>query len=258
MAEIREVQAYGRIAAYGTPGDGQPGSQTGRQPESKAGAGPKPREPRQIRDTARVLGIPVAEYTPRVQEALTLILGEIDKLRWELEICHKHQTHILDLADAHAYLPVLNRRAFERELSRASAQVDRTGDEAWLLTVIAGGIEAVRRNAGLGAVEFVEKKLADLIKGELSGATPIGALGSAEFGIVLGASDRKHAEDAGTRIAGRARETVFEYAGESLAVSAHWGIAAIAATSAPGQVHQAADADLRARAGPSTGPSTGT
>lgn len=242
MAEIREVQAYGRTAGYTSQGDARSGGGDGAQPK------PKLRESRQIRDTARVLGIPAAEFTSRVQDAVTLILNEMDQVRFELEVCHNHEKHILDLADKHAYLPTLNRRAFERELSRATVAVERSGEAGWLVTVMAAGMELVRRASGLKAVEFIEAKLAELAIGAIPATTPIGAVGIAEFGILLGEADRALAEDTAARIAARFESVRLEFEGQPFTIIAHWGIAEIGPAAMPDAVRHAADADQRARA----------
>ncbi|MBT4673876.1 MAG: GGDEF domain-containing protein [Rhodospirillaceae bacterium] len=243
MAEIREVQAYGRAAGYTSPGDPRSGGGDGAQPK------PKSRESRQIRDTARVLGIPAAEFTPRVQDAVALILNEMDLVRFELEVCHNHEKHILDLADRHAYLPTLNRRAFERELSRATVQVERSGEAGWLITVVAAGMELVRRASGLKAVEFIEAKLAELAIAAIPATTPIGAIGIAEFGVLLVEADRALAEETAARIAARFEAVAIEFEGQPFTIIAHWGVAEIGPAALPDAVRHAADADQRARAG---------
>lgn len=260
MAEIREVQAYGRAAGYTSPGETRSGGGDGQQP----GPQPKSRESRQIRDTARVLGIPAAEFTSRVQDAVTLILNELDQVRFELEVCQNHEKHILSLSDKHAYLPTLNRRAFERELSRATVAVERSGEAGWLITVMAAGMELVRRASGLAAVEFIEAKLAELALGATPATTPIGAIGTAEFGFLLGEADRALAETTAARIAAGFEAAVIEFEGAPFTIIAHWGVAEIGPAATPFAVRHAADADQRARArnagqvpAPETGGDTG-
>ena len=248
MAEIREVQAYGRTAGYPGAGESRPGQEGDRQGGQQSGPKPQSREPRQLRDTARVLGIPAAEFTPRVQDAVSLILNEMDSVRFELEVCHNHEKHILDLADAHAYLPVLNRRAFERELSRATVAVERSGEPGWLVTVMAAGMELVRRRVGLAAVELVEARLAELALGALKASTPIGAVGIAEFGILLGEADRKLAETTARLVAARFEAAAIDYEGEPITIIAHWGVAEIGPAATTGAIRHAADNHQRARA----------
>jgi len=192
---------------------------------------------------------------------VTLILNEMDQVRFELEVCHNHEKHILDLADKHAYLPaVFNRRAFERELSRATVAVERSGEAGYLVTVMAAGMELVRRASGLKAVEFIEGKLAELALGATPATTPIGAVGIAEFGFLLGEADRQLAETTGGRIAARFEAAVIEYEGAPFTIIAHWGVAEIGPAAQPGAVRHAADADQRARAraaGPGPDPNAG-
>jgi len=248
LAEIREVRAYGRTAGYGNQADSYGGNQESSEGVSQEGGNkPASRNPRQLRDTARVLGIPAAEFTPRVQDAVTLIVNEMDRVRFELEVCQNHEKHILKLSDTHAYLPILNRRAFERELSRATLAVKRSGESGWLVTVMAVGMGLVRRRDGLGAVEFIEKHLAELACTFLPATTPLGAIGTAEFGVLLGEADRALAEGTAARIAACFEAAAIEYEGRPFPIIAHWGIAEIGATQNPDVIRHAADADQRAR-----------
>ncbi|MEE2760459.1 MAG: GGDEF domain-containing protein [Pseudomonadota bacterium] len=249
MAEISEVRAYGRTAGYGNQADSHGGNQVSSERASQEGENkPASRDPRQLRDTARVLGIPAAEFTPRVQDAVTLIVNEMDRVRFELEVCQNHEKHILKLSDTHAYLPVLNRRAFERELSRATLAVKRSGEAGWMVAVMAVGMDLVRRRAGLGAVEFIEKSLAELACTALPPTTPLGAIGTAEFGVLLGEADRALAEGTAARIAASFEAAVIEYEGRPFTIIAHWGIAEIGSSQNPEVIRHAADADQRARA----------
>ena len=76
---------------------------------------PHPREG--VEDVAFIMGIPIDELTPKIEEALKFIMGEFDRVRHELDLCRDRETHLQTLADVHPVLPVLNRRALMRELN---------------------------------------------------------------------------------------------------------------------------------------------
>ncbi len=120
---------------------------------------------------------------------------------------------------------------------------------------MAAGMELVRRASGLGAVEFIEAKLAELALGATPATTPIGAVGIAEFGILLGEADRALAEETAARIAARFEAERIEFEGATFTIIAHWGVAEVGQAAAPASVRHAADADQRARAaGPAPDP----
>ncbi|HEY6335320.1 MAG TPA: diguanylate cyclase, partial [Alphaproteobacteria bacterium] len=77
-----------------------------------------PAEAAPITDIATVSGIPEAEFTPRVREAVMALLAEVDALRRELTEAKRRVGYLERLADEDTLVPVVNRRAFVRELSR--------------------------------------------------------------------------------------------------------------------------------------------
>ena len=70
---------------------------------------------RRAADGASVLGIPQGELTPKVQEAITQLMAEVDSLRQELEQSMSRIEYLEELADQDTLAPVANRRAFVRE-----------------------------------------------------------------------------------------------------------------------------------------------
>src|SRR5580692_7115403 len=67
---------------------------------------------------ASVLGIPDAEFTPKVRDAIMGLMGEVDSLRRELNQTRARLDEVEKTADQDHLLPLLNRRAFVRELTR--------------------------------------------------------------------------------------------------------------------------------------------
>ncbi|NQV56542.1 MAG: GGDEF domain-containing protein [Rhodospirillales bacterium] len=243
MAEIKGVKAYGRLTAYGGSPDGYGAHPQGAPQKEK----PKPRSTRLIKDTAKVLGIPAAEYTANVQEAMTLVLDEMDKLRWELEVCQNQQKHVLALADKHAYLPVLNRRAFERELSRAQIQVEQSGQQGWLITVQIPDLARVRLDYGRQIQEAIETEICESMIQELGAASTLGALGSGDFGMILAAGDESNAVSTAEGLAGRISGARFAGSDPDAKFSlpAQWGITSITPKAEPAELINIADKNLR-------------
>lgn len=67
-------------------------------------------------DVTSLHGIPDVELTDAVRAALEDLMADLDRLRWRLEQSEGRQAYLEGLADRAALVPVLNRRAFEREL----------------------------------------------------------------------------------------------------------------------------------------------
>jgi len=80
-----------------------------------------------IADTAEALGIPVTELTPKVRAAIRGLMAEVARLREELTRSKGRIDHLEKLADQDSLLPIHNRRAFVRELTRAISMTERYG-----------------------------------------------------------------------------------------------------------------------------------
>lgn len=69
-------------------------------------------------DATSFIGIPQSELTPKVQQAFTALMGEVDRMRQELDESQPRIEYMLQLADQNTLAPVANRRAFVPEMSR--------------------------------------------------------------------------------------------------------------------------------------------
>src|SRR5260370_41409753 len=97
-------------------------------PEAPESAPPQPPA-----ETASVLGIPEVEFTPRVRDAIMTLMHEVDRLRREVEQTRGKLEDMARTADQDMLLPILNRRAFVREITRFTAFAERYGTPSSLL-----------------------------------------------------------------------------------------------------------------------------
>ena len=70
--------------------------------------------PRQVDDNVSVMGIPQAEITPKVRDALMNLMAEVDQMRRELQVARERLANLERLADRDPLIPIANRRAFVR------------------------------------------------------------------------------------------------------------------------------------------------
>ena len=96
---------------------------------STAAAAPEPVAPtaptRTVADVATFLGIPDSELTPKVRAGISRLIDEVDRLRRDLDTRDQRIAHLEQLADEDPLAPILNRRAFVRELGRTVAFAER-------------------------------------------------------------------------------------------------------------------------------------
>ncbi len=169
------------------------GQQRQRSPheDARRQAHRRPRE--HARDVALVMGIPADEMTPRVQEALLHIMHEFDRQRYELEDLREHLGYLEAVADSHAFLPVLNRRALLRELGRIMAHGEHAGVANTFVLFHVGNLDAIRRRLDRTAAEAALVAVADVLRRAVRGSDVIGSLGGGDLGLVLTVTDGDHA-----------------------------------------------------------------
>jgi len=207
-----------------------------------------PQPCRGIGDVAFVLGIPTSEMTPRVEEALTLVMREFDRSRHERDFGRDRIADLQDTAEKHSFLPVLNRRGVVRHLvlvmERAAAS--RT-DNAFVCFCLREAA-AIRRRFGEAAARDAMVNAIQVIEANLRASDFVGALGGYDLGVLLTLADAAAAEEKAAQIAEdlAAAKLVWERA--ALDLSADWGLHVLRPGDAPEGIIAAADVDLRVRA----------
>ncbi len=142
-------------------------------------------------DSVSFLGIPENELTPKVKEAIASLLAEVDRMRIEFEEQRRRISHLEELADQDTLTPVNNRRAFVRELSRASAYAERYSTPASVVYIDLNGLKQINDTYGHAAGDAALLKLATMLTEQVRGTDIVGRLGGDEFGVLL-----VHADDA--------------------------------------------------------------
>ena len=131
------------------------------------------------------LGIPDGELTPSVRRALSLLLREAEKLRDEVELAHARLNDATINADRDVLLPILNRRAFAREITRFIAFAERYGTPSCLVYMDLDGFKAVNDLHGHIAGDAVLKHFAKVISGQIRDSDVFARVGGDEFAVIL-------------------------------------------------------------------------
>lgn len=141
--------------------------------------------PREIEDTASILGIPEEEVTPRVRDAIVTLMAEVDRLRRSLGQITQRLNDTEQLADQDPLLPIYNRRAFVRELTRVQASVERYKTEASLVYIDLNRFKAINDEHGHEAGDYVLAEVAMRLVDSVRETDIVGRLGGDEFGLIL-------------------------------------------------------------------------
>ena len=135
--------------------------------------------------SASVLGIPEAEFTPRVRDAIMTLMHEVDRLRREVEQTRARVEDLAKAADQDMLLPILNRRAFVREVSRFIAFAERYGTPSSLLYFDLNKFKAVNDAHGHAAGDAALRHFCDLIQSQIRDSDVLARIGGDEFGVIL-------------------------------------------------------------------------
>lgn len=148
-----------------------------------------------------IFGIPEHEFTPRVREAVTRLMGETDAVRRELRHLQLRLVEAEHSADRDHLLPLLNRRAFVRELTRAIGLTARYGTPSSLLYFDLDEFKRVNDSFGHAAGDAVLAHFAETLLAHVRDSDVVARLGGDEFGVILAHNDQAQAELKATSLA---------------------------------------------------------
>lgn len=244
IADIPQVSEYRAVIATATR-DGSTRYSNFEERE-RLRKKPEARTSRQIADVASVMGIPASELTQRVEEALSLVMNELDRVRWELEISQQHEARLQALADAHSILPLLNRRAFFAQIVRLSEHAIRTGTEAILIHVRITNAGAITNEHGILVRDKALTAAAQTIVRSLREIDVAGEMGLGDFGIIQSLSDAASASEKWQEIVASLCSTTLQFDGIDIRLEVAMGLRVLDPALTPEEIVGDADISLRA------------
>ena len=172
---------------------------------------------------ASVLGIPEQEFTPRVRDAIMGLMGEVDSLRRELSQTRARLDEVEKTADQDQLLPLLNRRAFVRELTRYIAFSGRYNTPASLIYFDLNQFKQINDTKGHAAGDAVLRHFAETLLSHVRDSDCVGRLGGDEFGVLLTHADQEQALKKADVLAGALRASPPTWNEENIPVSFSYG-----------------------------------
>lgn len=122
---------------------------------------------------------------PGAPSVVMRLVAEVDALKAELTAARARVAELEVHADVDPLLGILNRRGFERELTRSLAYVRRYGTPAALVYVDLDGFKPVNDTHGHAAGDAVLKAVAATLTRNVRASDVVGRLGGDEFAVVL-------------------------------------------------------------------------
>ena len=172
---------------------------------------------------ASVLGIPEGEFTPKVREAIMELMNEVDSLRRELAQTRQRLDESEKAADQDQLLPMRNRRAFVRELTRYIAFTDRYNTPVSLIYFDMNLLKKVNDTHGHAAGDAVLKTFSDVLLSHVRESDCVARLGGDEFAVLLSHAGQDQALKKADQLATALSEAPTMWEGQSISVSFSYG-----------------------------------
>jgi diguanylate cyclase (GGDEF)-like protein len=203
-------------------------------------------------DSSAFLGVPEAELTPNVKAAIRTLLTEIDDLRGEVTRLKSRLAEVETLADRDALTPLLNRRAFVRELGRVRAFSQRYGSAASVVYIDIDGFKRINDRFGHAAGDAALQAVAQRLTANVRDSDIIGRMGGDEFAVILVQADHQVAEAKAQALARAVEAEPLRFGDWSAPLHISWGVRQISQEADPETLVAEADramfAQKRARA----------
>jgi len=212
-----------------------------------AAAAAEPAAPRPIHDQATVMGIPEAELTPKVREAIGELMAEVQRLRSELDQAKRRVDHLEHLADRDTLTPLLNRRAFVRELSRIMSYSERYQASNAVLYFDVDGLKQINDTYGHSAGDAALAHVAGVLVRHVRASDVVGRLGGDEFGVILVQADLKEAHEKAQQLAAAIRSEPALWQGKTFQIEASYGVHSLSAGQEAQDAIDAADRAMYAQ-----------
>ena len=213
-------------------------------PAAGAAAPEAPAAPRTVEDAATVFGIPEDELTPSVRRGISRLLAEVEHLRTQLEQREQRIAYLERLADEDPLGPILNRRAFVREMSRMMAFSERYGSGSSVLFFDVDDMKRINDTYGHGAGDAALSHVATVLLANVRSSDVVGRLGGDEFGVLLAQTSESMAANKAAELAEFVQTHPFAWNGMDLAVSISFGIFGFDGSAEPQEVLDAADQSM--------------
>lgn len=174
-------------------------------------------------DSLTVLGIPESELSPAVRAALQTLMAEVDRMRRELDQSRQRIDHLERLADEDTLLPLANRRAFVRELSRMMSFAERYGSTGGVVYFDVNHLKRVNDAHGHAAGDAALRRITEILRAKVRESDLIGRLGGDEFGVALAQLEPSAVVEKAQMLAAAIDAAPFEWNGAKIALSVAWG-----------------------------------
>jgi diguanylate cyclase (GGDEF)-like protein len=172
---------------------------------------------------------------------------EVERLERELAAARSRLADLETRADIDPLTDTLNRRGFERELTRSLAHAKRYGTSAALLYLDLDGFKSVNDRHGHAAGDAVLKAVATVLARHVRSSDVVARLGGDEFAVLLWHLSEVDALGKARALEAAIDRTTATHTGTMLSVGASVGAAPLLPLDQPADVLDRADRAMYAR-----------
>ena len=162
-------------------------------------------------------GLAEAELSPAVRAVL-------DGYRAEIERLNRRVAEVELLADRDALTPVLNRRAFMRELQRTIAFCERYETTASLVFFDLDGFKSVNDQYGHAAGDAALLWVAGVLADHVRESDVVGRLGGDEFAVILAQAPQDAARSKAASLAAAIHDQPVVFQGRTIQIRTSYGV----------------------------------
>ena len=179
--------------------------------------------PRTVVDSLSIMGIPANELTAKVREAIMTLMAEVDRMRGEVEEQRTRIAYLERLADQDSLTPVVNRRAFVRELSRFVSFGERYGTPSSVIYFDLNGLKGINDTYGHAAGDAALQRVAEILTEKVRESDFVGRLGGDEFGVLLAHADEAAATEKALQLVDAIENTTIDWNGTAIPLKVAFG-----------------------------------
>ena len=186
-----------------------------------AAAGAAPPEPTDILNLA---GVAETELSPKVRQAIMGLMAEVEALRRELGDARQRISYLERLADEDPLVPIANRRAFVRELTRMMSFAKRYGTAASIVYIDVNNLSDINDQHAHAAGDAALLQVARVLLDNVRNTDVVGRLGGDELGVLLVQTDQALAEQKAAQLAAAVAAAPLQWQGHEIPLSVAYGV----------------------------------
>jgi diguanylate cyclase (GGDEF)-like protein len=189
-------------------------------------------------------GFDEATIAPQLRAAFRAMVAEKESLRAELAEARAQIAALEKLVDEDPLMPVRNRRAFMRELSRMMGLAGRYGLPGSVVYFDVNNLKQINDVHGHAAGDAALMQVARVLVESVRATDIVGRLGGDELAVLLVRADRVRAEAKATELAALVKEQPLQWHGKAVPLSVAFGVYAFLGNENAQDVLDAADREM--------------